>query len=86
MAAGAGATAVQIVLNIRDSQRQARGAAINNAANRRAVGFTKIGDGENGSEGIAAHNAQDYARAMLEHPGGLLTACYYLRKIFKKAA
>ena len=31
-------------------------AAVNHAANGRAVGFTKIGDREELSEGVAAHN------------------------------
>ena len=46
VAAGAGAAAVQVGLNVRLAQRHTRRAAVNHAANGRAVGFTKIGDCE----------------------------------------
>jgi hypothetical protein len=44
--AGAGAAAVQVGLDIGLAQRQARRAAVDHAANGRAVGFTKVGDVE----------------------------------------
>jgi hypothetical protein len=53
--AGTGATAVKFDLNISLAQQHARRAAVNHAANGWAVGFTKVGDGEKGSKGIAAH-------------------------------
>ncbi len=55
MAAGAGAAAIQITLNVGLRERHAGRAAVNHAANGRTVGFTKIGDCEKGSKGIAAH-------------------------------
>ena len=45
-AAGAGAAAVQVVLDIGLAQVHARRASVNHAANGRAVGFTKVGDSE----------------------------------------
>ena len=61
VAAGARAAAVQVALDVSLIQRHARRAAVNHAANGRAVGFTKIGDCEELSEGVAAH-APDYPR------------------------
>jgi hypothetical protein len=46
MAAGARAAAVQVDLDVRLTQIHARRAAVNHAANGRAVGFTKVGDCE----------------------------------------
>ena len=46
VAAGAGAAAVQVVLDVGLAQSHARWAAVNHTANGRAVGFTKVGDGE----------------------------------------
>ena len=43
---GAGTAAIQIRLDVGFAQRHARWAAINYAANGRAVGFTEIGDCE----------------------------------------
>ena len=59
MAAGAGAAAIEVVLDVGLAQGHARGAAVNHAANGRAVGFTKVGDSEKCAEGVAAH-AGDY--------------------------
>jgi len=46
VAAGAGAAAVQVGLDVRFGERHARRAAVDHAANGRAVGFTEIGDCE----------------------------------------
>ena len=46
VAAGAGAAAVQVGLDIGLAQSHAGGAAVDHAANGRAVGFTKVGDCE----------------------------------------
>ena len=53
--AGAGAAAVQIVLDVCLAQLHARRATVNHTADGRAVGFTKIGNRENCAKGIAAH-------------------------------
>ena len=53
--AGAGAATVQVGLDVGLRKRHARGAAVDHAANGRAVGFTKVGDRKKLSEGIAAH-------------------------------
>ena len=55
MAAGAGAAAVQVVLDVGFRQIHAGRAAVDHAANGRAVGFTEVGDCEELSEGVAAH-------------------------------
>jgi hypothetical protein len=55
MAAGAGAAAVEVVLDIGLAQGHAWWAAVNHAANGWAVGFTKVGDSKKGSKSISAH-------------------------------
>ena len=58
MAAGARAATVQVKLDVCLAQRHTRRAAVNHAANGWAVGFTKVGDSEKGSKGIAAHRME----------------------------
>ena len=53
--AGAGPAAVQVVLDVSFRQIHAGRAAVDHAANGQAVGFTKVGDREELSEGVAAH-------------------------------
>ena len=53
VAAGARAAAVQVGLNVGLAKRHAGWAPVNHAANGGSVGFTKVGDGEEGSEGAA---------------------------------
>jgi len=55
MAAGAGAAAVEVVLDVGLAQSHAWRAAVNHAADGWAVGFTKVGDCEKGAKGVAAH-------------------------------
>ena len=54
-AAGAGAAAIEIGLNVGLRQGQARRAAVYHAAYRWPMGFTKVGDCKKLSESIAAH-------------------------------
>ena len=56
MAAGAGPTTIQILLNVSLAQCHAWGATIDDTADGRAVGFTKVGDGEKCSKRVAAHS------------------------------
>jgi hypothetical protein len=65
---GAGATPVQIGLDVGLAQGQARRAAVDHAANGRAMGFTKVGDRKKLSKGIAAHVGH-YPRAQPLSPG-----------------
>jgi hypothetical protein len=58
VAAGAGAAAVQVGLDVGLAQGHAGRAAVDHAADGRAVGFTEIGDCEKGAEGVAAHGHQ----------------------------
>ena len=53
--AGAGPAAVQVVLDVGFSQIHPWRAAVDHAADGRAVGFTEVGDCEKLSEGVAAH-------------------------------
>jgi hypothetical protein len=55
VATGAGPAAIQIMLDVGLGQIHARRAAVDHAANGRAVGFTKVGDCEKVSKGVAAH-------------------------------
>src|SRR5690606_29548853 len=57
--AGAGAAAVQVALDVGLTERHAGRAAVDDAADGRAVGFAEVGDPEQGAEGVAAH-ATDY--------------------------
>ena len=54
---GAGAAAVQVGLDVGFAQAHAGRAAVDHAADGRAVGFTEVGDREEVSEGVAAHGA-----------------------------
>jgi hypothetical protein len=53
--AGAGAAAVQIALDVGLAQGHAGRAAVDHAADGRAVGLTEVGDCEKGAKGVAAH-------------------------------
>ena len=55
VATGTGAAAVEIALDVGLGQRHAGRAAVDDATDRWAVGFTKIGDCEKGAESVAAH-------------------------------
>ena len=59
VAAGAGAAAVQVALDVRLRQLHAGRAAVNHTPDCRAVGFSKVGDRKKLSKGISAH-AGDY--------------------------
>ena len=63
----AGAAAIQVVLDVGLAQIHAGRAAVDDAADGRAVGFTEVGDGKGVSESIAAHGG-DYPRHTIE-PG-----------------
>ena len=55
--AAAGAAPVQLGLDVGLRQRQAGRAAVDHAADGRAMGFTEIRDGKQSAEGVAAHGA-----------------------------
>src|SRR3990167_1259314 len=74
VATGARTAAVQITLNIALTERQPWRTTVYHAANGRAVGFTKIGDCEKGSKGIAAH-APDYPRVRGEASSPIYAQC-----------
>ena len=54
--AGARTTPVEVGLDVGFGQRQPRRAAVNHAADGRAMGLTKVGDRKKISKGIAAHD------------------------------
>ena len=56
VAAGAGATAVEVGLDIGFGKRQAGRAAVDDAADACAVTFAEGGDAEELSEGVAGHD------------------------------
>ncbi len=53
--AGAGPPPIQVGLDVGLRQRHAGRTAVDDAADRRAMGFTKVRDGKQRAEGIAAH-------------------------------
>ncbi len=74
VAAGAGATAVELGLDVGFGQRQAGRAAVDDAADRRAVALAEIGDAKEFAEGAAGHGnaALGAADSMRRPPAGPL--------------
>ena len=63
VARGAGAAAVELRLDVGFAQRHAGRAAIDHAADRRAVALTEIGDAEEFAEGAAGHRDVQFGEA-----------------------
>jgi hypothetical protein len=64
---GAGPAAIELNLDVGLAQRHAGRATVDHAADGRAVGFTEVGDAEQGAEGVAAHMRLDYPRPPAAH-------------------
>ncbi len=62
VAAGAGAAPVQVGLDVGLGQRHAGRAAVDDAADGRAMAFAEVGDAEQFAEGAAGHGLESQAR------------------------